>query len=135
MRSLAYCGVFKRTCTGTSILIYKQSWNKVANTRTMKKRPRNDYYQQKLVKMQSNLFFVHADLIEPITVKLLQRPKVGTGHKLAGCCVSVNVQNPLVPVLVNNSLAKTGFAVSAIALLAGSESPSFLAVDTLSPND
>ena len=82
---------------------------------------------------------MHADLIELITVKLLQRPKVGTGHKLAGCCVSVNVQNPLVPVLVNTSLAKqelpTSFAVSAIALLAGSESPSFLAVDTLSPND
>ena len=53
---------------------------------------------------------MHADLVEPVTVKLLQGPKVGTGHKLAGRCVSLNVQNLLVSVLVNNGLAKTGVA-------------------------
>ena len=53
---------------------------------------------------------MHADLVEPVTVKLLQEPKVGTGHKLAGCCESTNVQNFPVLVLVNNGLANTGNA-------------------------
>ena len=61
-----------------------------------KTQQREDYCQLTAVETQTYLFFVHANLVKPVTVKLLQKPKVGTEHKLDGCRVSASVQNFLV---------------------------------------
>ena len=79
---------------------------------------------------------MNAVLVEPITVKLLQGPKVGAGHKIAGRCISVSIQNLVVSVFVNNGLAKTGipnkYCSVHITILARSASPSLLVADSLS---